>query len=150
MSPVNSANIDVLAERVDTFLNQSSKIEGMIQGISSGQQSLVSQIAVFQERMAQIHLTQQRLNNILDSQGERIDKVQEDQKKMGEDISNMRQLWKIVGSVSLFLATAALGLAGWLNNTVGITERRTAIIEYSLGIRNVLVPPSQPAPGVKP
>lgn len=83
---MNDANINVLAERVDSALNGFAKIEGMIAGMTAGQQSLTSQIAVFQERLAQVHLTQTRLNNILDEQGENIERVREEQKRNVEKI----------------------------------------------------------------
>lgn len=150
MSPVNNANIDVLAERVDTAITGFAKIEGMISAMTANQQSLVSQIAVFQERMAQVHITVQRQSNVIDAQGEDIEKIRDEQKRMSEDVSNQKQSWRIFGAIALFLATSALGLAGWLSNTVGITDRRVSVLEFALGMRNVLPQALQTVPGTKP
>ena len=139
---ISAEQVAILAERVDSLLNHSSRIEGLILGISTQQTALSSNLAVQQERLANFEEAQRRLFQLADDHGRQLDRVI-------SDVKVHSWTWKLVGVAAL----SSLGLVSWaftelraLQSTDNRHENRLAILEFVVGGRN----PPKLLEGAKP
>ncbi|GKS96942.1 hypothetical protein [Acidovorax sp. SUPP2825] len=139
---ISAEQVAILAERVDTLLNNHSKIEGLILGISAQQTALAGSVAVFQERLSNMESGQRRLFDLADDHGKELERVI-------SDVKVHSWTWKLVGVAAL----SSLGLVGWafselraLQTSDNRHDNRLAILEFVVGGRN----PPKPSEGSKP
>lgn len=139
---ISAEQVAILAERVDSLLNHSSKIEGLILGISTQQTALSSNLAVQQEKLANFDAGQRRLFELADDHGRRLDRVV-------SDVKVHSWTWKVVG----IAAMSSLGLVSWafselraLQANDNRHENRISILEFVVGGRT----PPKPTEGTKP
>lgn len=123
--------VAVLADRVDALLTNHSKIEGLILAMSTQQNALNSNLAVYQERLASIDVNKKRLFQLADEHGIVLD-------HLSAEVKVHSWTWKLVGIVAL----SSLGLVGWafgelrlLQTTDNRHENRLTILEFVVGGR---------------
>lgn len=120
---ISAEQVAILADRVDTLINNYSRIEGMLLSSATQQSALTQQLAVFQERLAQMGENLRRTNDISDQSEERLETLARRHETLSEKVTVHSWAWKLFGTV----AVLSLGLVSWAFNM--IQENNQAINE---------------------
>ena len=133
MRTISAEQVAILAERVDTLINNYSKVEGILTGISMTQSATSAQLGVLQERIAQADINHRRAISITDEQGERLEGV-------AQAVNVHAWTWKLFGACVM----VSLGLVAWafkevqtLAAVVNRQDNKLTILEYIVNGRQM-------------
>jgi hypothetical protein len=106
---ISAEQVAILADRVDTLINNYSRIEGLIMASAAQQQATAQQVAVFQERLAQLGESLRRTNDTSDQTEERLEDGLRRVEVLQQSVTVHAWAWKLFGTV----AVLSLGLVTW-------------------------------------
>lgn len=106
---ISAEQVAILADRVDTLLNNYSELRGLILASSQQQSAAAQQLAVFQERMLSMGESLRRMNDTCDQTEERLEQEMRRAEKLQRDLSVHAWAWRLFGTV----AVLSLGLVSW-------------------------------------
>lgn len=136
---ISTAQVAVLAERVDKTNIDVAEIKGLIQGLVQTMAANNTHTGIAQEQMANVRIAVQAVNDKLDQGSARFEAID-------KKISQYDTVWKIIGGSTIFVAA----VVGWgfsrlegLSSAdqdirVGFTQqinsldRRTSILEFRI------------------
>jgi hypothetical protein len=138
-TPISPEQLAVLVERVKTQSDNHAELKGLILGLGASQQTLVTSVAVFTERLERTEDGKKRLFEKVEAQDKRMD-------DMEKTVTVHAWTWKLIAS----LASLALALGGWtfnefkaIHDGAASREKRLSLLEFIVGGRSYQQPPPQ-------